>query len=84
MVLDAVAIDIGVASYQLGKKNGAYVILDEQLSTEQYAVGFKLGNTELRDKVQNTLNEMAKDGTVDKIAANYADFGIPDSLCIGK
>ena len=60
------------------------MILDEQLATEQYAVGFKLGNTELRDKVQATLNEMAADGTLAQIAEKYADYGIPESLCLGK
>ena len=38
----------------------------------------------LRDKVQATLDEMAKDGTIDKIAEKYADLGVPGSLCIGK
>ena len=51
---------------------------------EQYAVGFKKGNTELKDKVQKTLDEMAEDGTVDKIAEKYADYGVPGALCIGK
>ncbi len=42
------------------------------------------GNTELKDKVQKTLDEMAEDGTVDKIAEKYADYGVPGALCIGK
>ena len=61
-----------------------YKVLDEEISSEQYAVGFKLGNEELRDKVQATLDEMAEDGTVAKIAEKYEDFGVPGSLCIGK
>ena len=44
----------------------------------------KKGNTELKDKVQKTLDEMAEDGTVDKIAEKYADYGVPGALCIGK
>lgn len=82
--IDAVAIDIGVANYQINQRGEGFEILDEHLSTEQYAVGFKLGNTELRDEVQKTLDEMADDGTIAKIAENYADYGIPNSLCIGK
>lgn len=83
---DAIAMDIGVANYQINSRGKAseFIILDEIISSEQYAVGFKKGNTELRDKVQATLNEMAKDGTVNKIAEKYADFGVPGSLCIGK
>lgn len=79
---DAVAMDIGVAKYQVGKSNGQFIILDKEISSEQYAIGFKLGNNELRDQVQATLEEMAADGTIDKIAAKYESYGVPGSLCI--
>ncbi len=82
--IDALAIDIGVASYQIASRNGGYVMLEEYLSTEQYAIGFKLGNTELKDTVESVLLEMAEDGTVQKIAEEYADYGLTDSLCLGK
>ena len=83
---DAIAMDIGVAYYQINSRKNPddYKVLDEEISSEQYAVGFKLGNEELRDKVQATLDEMAEDGTVAKIAEKYEDFGVPGSLCIGK
>jgi polar amino acid transport system substrate-binding protein len=83
-VYDAIAVDIGVAQFQLAANEGKYRILDEPLSKEQYAIAFKKGNTELRDMVQETLNEMAADGTVDKIVANYADYNLPEMLIIGK
>ena len=80
--VEAVAIDIGVAQYQVEKREaGAYVILDEKLATEQYGIGFKLGNTELRDKVQKTLDAMVEDGTFMKIAE---EWGLTDSVCLGK
>lgn len=82
--VDAIAVDIGVAKYQVNSRKDAYRILDDKISTEQYAVGFKLGNTKLRDQVQTTLNEMLKDGTFDKIAANYKDYNLPDMVCLGK
>ena len=82
--LDALAIDIGVAKYQINSRGDGYKILDETLNKEQYAIGFKKGNTELEDKVQKTLDKMAEDGTVDKIAEKYADYGVPGALCIGK
>ncbi|MDO5814331.1 MAG: transporter substrate-binding domain-containing protein, partial [Methanobrevibacter sp.] len=71
---DAVAIDIGVAQYQVSSKDNpdAYSILNDSISSEQYGVGFKLGNTDLKDKVQATLDEMFADGTVAKIAENYS------------
>lgn len=83
---DAVAVDIGVAYYQISQRKNAddYKVLDEEISSEQYGVGFRLGNEALRNKVQSTLDEMAKDGTVEKIAEKYAKFGVPGSLCIGK
>ncbi|MBQ9025844.1 MAG: amino acid ABC transporter substrate-binding protein [Methanobrevibacter sp.] len=79
---DAVAIDIGVAQYQISSSNSSdsYKILDTPISSEQYGVGFKLGNTELRDQVQATLDEMYADGTISAIAENYTEYGVPGSL----
>ena len=79
---DAIAVDIGVAHYQINSKDngGDFVILNDNISSEQYAIGFKNGNTELRDQVQSTLDEMFKDGTIDKIADKYSDYDIKDSL----
>ena len=73
--VDAVAADLGVATFNISSKDGAYVILDEPLSTEQYAVGFLKGNTELRDAVNAELLKMAEDGTMMSIAENYVDEG---------
>ena len=80
--VEAVAIDIGVAQYQIEKREaGAFVMLDEKLATEQYGVGFKLGNEELRDTVQKTLDAMVEDGTFMEIAEKW---GLTDSVCLGK
>ena len=83
--VDAVAADLGVATFNIGAKDGEYVILEEPLSTEQYAVGFLLGNTELRDAVNAELLKMAEDGTMLSIAQNYTDEGLVlESLCLVK
>ena len=79
--VDAIAVDIGVADYQLESRGDGFVILDEELATEQYGIGFKLGNTELKDQVEATLLEMAEDGTFMEIAKKY---GLEDSVCLGK
>ena len=81
-VCDAVAIDIGVAQYQVSSKENPddYTILNDTISSEQYGIGFKKGNTDLKDQVQKTLDEMFKDGTVAKIAEKYSDSGVPGSL----
>ena len=57
--VDAIAMDVIVAGYQIQQRNADFKILDDSLSEEEYGVGFKKGNTELRDKVQSTLEEMA-------------------------
>lgn len=81
--VDAVAADLGVAQFQIANNDGEYVILDEPISTEQYAVGFLLGNTELRDAVNAELLKMAEDGTMLEIAQNYVDAGLViESLCM--
>ena len=83
--VDAVAADLGVAQYQIANNDGDYVILDEPLSTEQYAIGFLKGNTELRDAVNAELLKMAEDGTMLEIAQKYVDQGLVlDSLCLIK
>ncbi len=79
--LDAVAMDIGVASYQIESRGGGYVVLDQYLATEQYGVGFLKGNDSLRDTVESTLQEMASDGTFAEIAEKW---GLSDSVCLGK
>ena len=70
--VDAVAMDIGVAQMK-AKENKAFMILSETVITEKYGIGFKKGNTALRDAVQNTLKEMVADGTAAKISAKYFD-----------
>ena len=79
----AVAMDIGVAEYDIKNKNQSdtFSILDKEITTEKYGVGFKKGNTDLKDKVQSTLDEMFKDGTVVKIAQKY---GISQDALIQK
>ena len=78
---DAVALDIGVAQYQVSNGNNTGLkILNDSISSEQYGIGFKLGNTALKDQVQKTLDEMYADGTVAKIAENYSSYGVPGSL----
>ncbi len=79
--VDAVAMDDTVARYQIEKRGDNFTILEETLAAEEYGVGFLLGNTKLRDNVQNTLKEMAKDGTLAKISDKW--FG-KDITIIGK
>lgn len=77
--LDAIAIDIGVANYQIESRGEGYVILSETLNSEQYGVGFKLGNEELRDIVNADIKKLTEDGTVAELAEKY---GISDLICL--
>lgn len=79
--VDAIAMDIVVAEYQITQRNVDFVTLDDTLSAEQYAIGFKKGNEALRDKVQGALEEMAADGTLKEISEKW--FG-KDITTIGK
>lgn len=79
--IDALAIDIGVADYQIKSRGEGYLIMDERLATEQYGIGFLLGNDELKNQVEATLLEMAEDGKFMEIAEKY---GLEGSVCLGK
>lgn len=81
--VDAVAIDFPVAKFQIVDRGDEFVILEEELSSEHYGVGFLLGETELRDVVQQTLKEMVADGTVEELCKKYEDQGISfDMWCL--
>ena len=79
--VDAIAMDVIVAGYQMQEREGSFKILEESLASEEYAIGFKKGNTELCEKVQQTLEEMAADGTMAEISEKW--FG-EDITTVGK
>ena len=77
--IDAVAMDIGVANYQLKTRGEGFKIIEEPLNTEQYAIGFKKGNTELCDIVNKDLEELTNNGTVAELAEKY---DLSDLICL--
>lgn len=78
---DAICMDIGVANYELEARGNKFAMLSDHISSEEYGIGFKKGNTQLRDQVQESLNEMLADGTFDQVAAKW---GLEDSVCLGQ
>lgn len=74
--VDAVACDLSIAAYQLAANPDAYTQLDEQLSAEHYAVGFKKGDDATAATVTDTLRAMNEDGFVEQLCEKYADQGI--------
>ena len=69
--VDAVAMDVGVAKRKMADLPGKFEMLKEIVMTETYGIGFKLGNTELRDLVEETLVELADEGTMKVLAGKY-------------
>ncbi|MBQ7707474.1 MAG: amino acid ABC transporter substrate-binding protein [Lachnospiraceae bacterium] len=77
--IDAIAMDIGVAQYQISGRGDEFIILDEHLNAEQYGVGFKLGNTKQRDEVNKALKELKQNGKFDELAEKY---GLSEMTCL--
>lgn len=70
--LDAVVTDEILGRYYMSKEVGAYIAIEQPLGeVGVYGVGFRKDDKELRDKVQNVLNEMKKDGTSAKISQKW-------------
>ena len=79
--VDAIVMDEIVARYEIQTSGKPFAVLDEAVASEEYGVGFLLGNTALRDEVQKTLEDMAADGTMKQISEKW--FG-SDVTIIGK
>ena len=79
--IDALAIDVTSGNFLISDEEG-YVYLDEELGSEQYAIGFRKDDTELCDKINEALKALADDGTFDEIGKKYPD--IYDYLTLGK
>ena len=79
--VDALAIDVTRANEALAKDDGL-MVLDEELGSEVYAIGFRKEDTELCEQVNAALEALAADGTVDTIAQNYPE--IADYITLGK
>lgn len=81
--VDAVACDLSISAYQLAAKPDAYVQLDEFLSEEHYAVGFKKGDDATAEAVNESLRAMDEDGFVAELCEKYGEDGISyDNWCL--
>ena len=79
--IDAVAVDATRAAEAMAG-DADLVCLDEDLGSEQYGIGFRKGEEELCNLVNEALDALAADGTVAKIVANYPE--IADYITLGK
>ena len=60
----------------------AYIVLEDNFGAEEYAIGFRKDDYALAAKIQEILDEMAKDGTAGKISKEW--FGREDAFLQGK
>ena len=71
--IDAIFCSNIIGNYLIKSKNKNYETVDsENISTSSGSViAFKQGNIELRDKIQNALYELKKDGTLKEISEKW-------------
>lgn len=70
-MVDAVFLDSVVANYEISTSGKDYVVLPEGLEPEEYAIGFRLGDQKLCDKIMEVLGEMKSDGTLAEISTKW-------------
>ena len=68
---DAVLMDSVVANYMINEAGKDFVVLDDNLVAEEYAIGFRKGEEKLADAVNKALRELKADGTVERIAKDW-------------
>ena len=70
---DAVLMDSVVAEYYLAtnEEYSNLTILDDVIASEEYAVAAAKDNTELRDQINEALNECVQDGTAAQISEKW-------------
>lgn len=74
--VDAVVADVGVAAYNMKGKTDQYKVLEEKISVETYGIGFLKGQEDLMNQVWAKVLEIAKDGTMAKLADKYVSYGL--------
>lgn len=70
-LVDAVFMDSVVANYEIKESGKDYVILENGLEEEEYAIGFRKNDSALRDRVQEILSEMKADGKLGEISTKW-------------
>ena len=79
--VDGVVMDSVVANYSIAQTGEPFEIVKNSLANEEYGIGFRKKEPELRDEVERILKEMVADGTVASISKRW--FG-KDISVIGR
>ena len=80
--IDAVVIDVQPAQ-SFVKTNSELMILDEEFVTEDYAMCISKNKPELKASINEALNVIKANGTLDKIIDNYIGEDYMDVLADG-
>lgn|SRR5690554_4420079 len=74
-LVDAVIVDEIYARYVVLKDTtNAYTISSEIIGTEQYGIGFRLGDETLKTKIDEALDALFEEGLIEPISIKY--FGV--------
>jgi polar amino acid transport system substrate-binding protein len=76
LTIDAIVIDEIMGRYIISQNPNQYEVLSDDFGKETYGIGFRLESTDIRDKFNDVLNEMIKDGTATLISENWFDEDI--------
>lgn len=68
---DAVLMDSVVANYMINDGGKDFVVLEEELVAEEYAIGFRKGDQALCDKINEALRSIKTEGKVEEIASSW-------------
>ena len=69
--VDGVVMDSVVANYSIKQTGEPFEIISKALANEEYGIGFRKKEPELRDEVEKILKEMAADGTITAISLKW-------------
>ena len=69
--VDIVLMDAVVANYYIATNAKDFVVLEDALTAEEYAIGFRKGEQALCSAVDDALKAMAKDGKLNEITQKW-------------
>ncbi len=69
--IDAIVADEIFARYAVSKDPENYRIAQEVFNSENYGIGFRLGDATLRNRIDEIIDEMANDGTAATISKKW-------------
>lgn len=69
--IDAVIADAQVARYYLNREKNNLLIIDKKVTEEPLGIAFRKEDDDLKDKVQNIMDELKTDGTLSKLSEKW-------------